>query len=131
MRAKRSKYPAINGGTIVNDNNGNHLIADDNKCPRNPIQSESNPIKPIFILPEWINQVTWDDFILMRKTKRNPPTDRAKRDLVRDLEILKAKGEDIDLVIAQSIKHGWLTFYEVKDTTKKEPAKNSSGWGAV
>lgn len=36
IRAKRSKYPAP-------DNNGYQLISDDCKCPRNPIQSESNP----------------------------------------------------------------------------------------
>ncbi len=36
IRAKRSKYPTP-------DNHCNHLIADDIKCPRNPIQSESNP----------------------------------------------------------------------------------------
>lgn len=39
VRAKKSKYPA-------NDNTCNQLIADDCKCPRNPIQSESNPPLP-------------------------------------------------------------------------------------
>ena len=34
VRAKRSKYPAIDG-------DGVRLISDDIKCPRNPIQSES------------------------------------------------------------------------------------------
>jgi hypothetical protein len=34
IRAKRSKYP-------LPDINGNHLIANDDTCPRNPIQSES------------------------------------------------------------------------------------------
>ncbi|MCL2751078.1 MAG: DnaD domain protein [Coriobacteriia bacterium] len=34
VRAKKSKYPAP-------EINGNHLISDDCKCPRNPIQSES------------------------------------------------------------------------------------------
>lgn len=36
MRAKKSKYPSP-------DEACNHLISDDIKCPRNPIQSESNP----------------------------------------------------------------------------------------
>ena len=35
VRAKRSKYPS------ANDNTCNQLIANDSKCPRNPIQSES------------------------------------------------------------------------------------------
>ena len=44
IRAKKSKYPAPVGicdGLPTDDNQGNHLIADDSKCPRNPIQSES------------------------------------------------------------------------------------------
>ena len=39
VRAKRSKYPSLPDDDI----NGNHLISDDSKCTRNPIQSESNP----------------------------------------------------------------------------------------
>ena len=38
VRAKRSRYPE----PPAFDSNGNHLIADDSICPRNPIQS--NPI---------------------------------------------------------------------------------------
>lgn len=40
IRAKRSKYPSLQDS----DSNGNHLIADDSNCPRNPIQSNPNPI---------------------------------------------------------------------------------------
>src|SRR5690606_3839373 len=36
IRAKKSKYPAPDVAC-------NHMISDDIKCPRNPIQSESNP----------------------------------------------------------------------------------------
>ena len=36
IRAKKSKYPAP-------DTSCNQMISDDCKCPRNPIQSESNP----------------------------------------------------------------------------------------
>ena len=36
IRAKKSKFPAP-------DTSCNQLISDDSKCPRNPIQSESNP----------------------------------------------------------------------------------------
>lgn len=37
VRAKKSKYPS------PNDGNCNQMISNDNKCLRNPIQSESNP----------------------------------------------------------------------------------------
>ena len=38
IRAKRSKYPIM-------DDSCNPLISDDCKCPRNPIQSNPNPIQ--------------------------------------------------------------------------------------
>jgi len=48
VRAKRSKYPDPNGHSeivISSDINGNQLDTDDDKCPRNPIQSNPNPIR--------------------------------------------------------------------------------------
>nr|DAS32195.1 MAG TPA: replisome organizer [Caudoviricetes sp.] len=43
IRAKKSKYPPPNENEPDdNDCNGYQLISDDSKCPRNPIQSESN-----------------------------------------------------------------------------------------
>ena len=47
IRSKRSKYPSPDEGVckqmISNDIKCNQAQADDSKCPRNPIQSESNP----------------------------------------------------------------------------------------
>lgn len=43
IRAKKSKYPAPDGSFNAEDNACNQMISDDSKCPRNPIQSESNP----------------------------------------------------------------------------------------
>jgi hypothetical protein len=49
IRAKKSKYPAPEDGNITSASICNQLISDDSKCPRNPIQSESesesNPIE--------------------------------------------------------------------------------------
>jgi hypothetical protein len=43
IRAKRSKYPAPNSDTKERESNCMQMQADESKCPRNPIQSESNP----------------------------------------------------------------------------------------
>ena len=48
IRAKRSKYPEPNTDTEIvqsSDINGNQLKSDDVTCPRNPIQSNPNPIR--------------------------------------------------------------------------------------
>ena len=43
IRAKKSKFPSPSDEMIAHDINCNQMISDDSKCPRNPIQSESNP----------------------------------------------------------------------------------------
>jgi hypothetical protein len=43
IRAKRSKYPSPSDGILQSDIICNQMISSDSKCPRNPIQSESNP----------------------------------------------------------------------------------------
>jgi hypothetical protein len=43
IRAKKSKYPSPESGNITPDGVCNQMISNDIKCPRNPIQSESNP----------------------------------------------------------------------------------------
>ena len=41
IRAKKSKYPGSECGKIISGSICKQMIADDSKCPRNPIQSES------------------------------------------------------------------------------------------
>ena len=41
IRAKKSKYPSPESGNKVSASTCKQMIADDSKCPRNPIQSES------------------------------------------------------------------------------------------
>ena len=41
IRAKKSKYPSPESGIVESEGTCNQMISDDSKCPRNPIQSES------------------------------------------------------------------------------------------
>ena len=53
VRAKKSKYPSADEGTC------NQMISDDIKCPRNPIQYESNPNpNPKRFTPPTLEEVT-------------------------------------------------------------------------
>lgn len=59
-------------------------------------------------------QALWD-FIAMRKMKKNPPTDRALRILLKKLDDLgKTNAEKIKL-LETAIERGWLTVYPIKD----------------
>lgn len=45
IRAKKSKYPSPDDGINTSESICKQMISDESKCPRNPIQSESNPIR--------------------------------------------------------------------------------------
>lgn len=116
IRAHKSKYPDPNGNKPQsNDNSCNQMITDDYKCPRNPIQSESNPnpnpIKEI-ILPDFIKEDLFNDFLLMRKKKKVPNTDRAIKLLINKLTEFHKEGQDINKVIENSIMRGWTGVFE-------------------
>ncbi len=70
--------------------------------------------KIAFILPSWIDKETWADFIEMRKKKRAPPAERAKQLLIRDLEKLRAAGNDPNEVLNQSIMRSYTGVFPLK-----------------
>lgn len=121
IRAKRSKYPDPNGKhPRLDDNTCNQMIADDNRCPRNPIQS--NPIRILIQsnnIPDFINKELLDDFFEMRKKKRVPLTDRALKLLINKFNEFHSKGLDVNKLIENSIMNGWTSIFE--------PRGNSNG----
>jgi len=70
IRAKRSKYPDPNGHSEIvqsSDINGNQPHTDDGKCPRNPIQSNPNPIRnPIQSVALFESKTTPLEIVLKR-----------------------------------------------------------------
>ena len=76
-----------------------------------------------FVLPEFIKQDIWDAFVEMRIKQKANPTQRAKELLVKDLEKVKNKGDDPNLVLEQSIKNGWKGLFPLKDGNHKTGGK--------
>lgn len=58
---------------------------------------------PPFVLPDWIPENDWNDYIAMRKTIRKPATERAKQLIVMKLDRLRRDGNDPVEVLQQSI----------------------------
>ena len=75
---------------------------------------ESRVNKSIYILPEWIEKELWEDYLIMRKQIRKPPTDRAIVELLKDLEKFKAAGDNPNEVLKQSIKNSWAGVFPLK-----------------
>ena len=78
------------------------------------IPKETIQKKALFILPGWIDKKTWEAFLEMRKKMRAAPTEWAKQLLVKDLEKLKAAGNDPNEVLNQSIVRNWRGVFPLK-----------------
>jgi uncharacterized protein YdaU (DUF1376 family) len=84
-----------------------------------PTQSQLH-IKPIsipqFVLPCWVPEKPWNDFLMMREKMRKPPTIRAKELIVMELEKLLNQGHDPAEVLNQSTKKSYLDVYPLGES---------------
>lgn len=83
------------------------------------------------VLPDWIPEKPWEDFVAMRRAKgsRNPFTVGAAKGIVAQLEKFRASGFDLTEVLEQSTRNGWSDVYEPK--AKPAGTQASSLAGAV
>jgi uncharacterized protein YdaU (DUF1376 family) len=73
------------------------------------LQSHIEPISipSAFVLPIWIPEKAFKDFVEMRRVKRQPLTQRAKELAVKKLETLMNAGNDPEAVLNRSVENGW------------------------
>jgi hypothetical protein len=70
---------------------------------------------PRFALPDWIPLEAWNDFLEMRRSLRSSPTEKAKALLVRKLQEFKSEGQDVRVVLEQSVERSWKGVFPVKE----------------
>lgn len=68
-----------------------------------------------FVLPEWINPELWFAFMEVRKAKKAPNTEYAKKLLVNEIKKLQEFGANPNEIINQSILRGWTGVFPLKD----------------
>lgn len=66
------------------------------------------------VLPDWLPQDIWDDWVADRKERRKPLTARAIKGQWKALADWKAQGQDIRAIIQQSIDCGYQGFFPLK-----------------
>jgi len=87
------------------------------KSPGTPATRQSAPAtKGKFDLPDWLPQESWDDFEEMRQKIRAPLTDRARRNLVEELQRQKDAGGDPLKALQESITKAWRGVYPANGT---------------
>jgi len=82
--------------------------------------------KDIYIVPDWINKITWDSFLEMRKKSGAFPTDNAIGLLIKKLETLKAEGNDPNKVLEQSIMNNYKGLFPLKESKNGKYQGNPS-----
>ena len=94
--------------------------------------------KYIYTVPEWIKKDVWNDFLDMRKRKRAIPTEKAKQLLVKELEKLRAAGNDPSEVLNQSIMRNYTGVFPIQRGNARgngakgkmaTPDELKTGWG--
>jgi hypothetical protein len=90
-------------------NNPNHKPLTNN---HKPIREKATSVA--LVLPDWIPQETWEQFLEMRKRIKKPPTDYAIKLLIDKLNRFRSNGQDIKLVLEKSITSGWQDVFEIK-----------------
>jgi len=68
------------------------------------------------ILPEWLPENDWNDFLDHRAKLKAPMSIIAQRRGISSLMKLKEQGNDISEVLDQSIVNGWKGFFAVRKT---------------
>jgi hypothetical protein len=109
IRAARSKYPEPSADEIIRC----QLTADDNKCSRNPIQSESESELTPF-------EIAFEDFMEMRKKIKKPLTDKARQLILKRLNELSVNEETQIAILNQSTMNCWQGVFELKTVPQKQ-----------
>ena len=87
-----------------------------------PVGSKKKRTKEILILPEWLPESAWSDFIEFRKSfPKKPFTFRAQQLAITELTKLRDKGHDPVEVINQTIFKGWPGLFPVKQRQGQNP----------
>lgn len=64
-------------------------------------------------LPDWIPRESWAGWLEMRRQKRIPTTDGARKLALKTLARLREEGEVVEYVLGQSEFKGWSGLFPV------------------
>jgi hypothetical protein len=75
----------------------------------------------IKVIPNFIDADNWNEFLLMRKKAKAPPTEKAIKLIIKDLTKFESgKSGNANLALENSIKNNWKGVFEPKqDSTNK------------
>lgn len=94
---------------------GDDAKPDDQPPPDSPKPPKKTKAKPeVKALPDWLPMDAWNGWLDMRRKANKVPTQRAIDLSVRQLENLRAEGQDVEKVLDQSTVRGWTGLFSVR-----------------
>jgi len=75
---------------------------------------KTTPAQLIDELPDWLPREAWDGWLDIRRQLKAKVNERVIKLALRELDVLRQAGEDLELVIDQSSAKNWLSFYPYK-----------------
>lgn len=85
--------------------------------------------KTAVVLPDWLDPELWEEFRQHRIALKKRMTNQAERLALKTLSELQATGQDIKLVIEQSIMRGWAGLFSINANdnpiTSGDPGKKA------
>jgi hypothetical protein len=67
-----------------------------------------------FVLPDWVPEDSWLEYLKMRQKIRKPLTDYGQLLVIRELEKLRRQGEDPRAMLEQSILRSWQGIFTTR-----------------
>lgn len=119
IRAKKSKYPSTDDGSITtHENNCMQMQADVPVIQSNPNQNpntESESYTGDARLDE-----AFEEYVKFRKQIKKPMTDRAKQLALRKLQKMTSDIDEQIAILDQSVMNGWQGLFPLKESPKKQ-----------
>lgn len=119
IRAKKSKYPSADDGSITtHENNCVQMQADVPVIQSNPNQNpntESESYTGDTRLDE-----AFEEYVKFRKQIKKPMTDRAKQLALSKLQKMTSDIDEQIAILDQSVMNGWQGLFPLKESSKKQ-----------
>ena len=90
------------------------------------VKKEAKASIPALSLPPWVNSLTWQEFMAVRKRLKAVDSARASSDLLKDLERLSGcDPEKTEKILSQSIVNSWKGVFPLKDSAARPQFSNT------
>ena len=90
-----------------------------------PAKGNGEDFKPPahFKPPDWVPLEQWNAWLEVRRRMKAPNTDRALKLAIKDLDELRAGGQEPGFTLDHATKKGWRGLFLIKDAGNGQPAQ--------